>query len=80
MTAIICKIQKPDSVQENKTHNLLWDIEIQTNQLIAASSDLVLINQIKKKCYLMNLNPKEKLKDSKKVDEYLELARELNKM
>ena len=35
-------------IQENKTHNLLWDIEIQTNQLIAASSDLVLINQIKK--------------------------------
>ena len=38
-------VHKPESVQENKTHKILWDFEIQTDHLIQTTkSDLVFIN------------------------------------
>ena len=41
---------QPESVQENETHKLLWDFEIQTDHLISAKrSDLVIANKKKKK-------------------------------
>ena len=70
-----------ESVQENKTHKLLWDFEIQTDHLISERrSDLVIINQKKNLpnyglCYHWL-----KLKESEKKDNYPNLARELKKL
>ena len=45
----------PESVLENETHRIFWDFEIQTNHLISARrSDLVTVNQKKKKEKLSN--------------------------
>ena len=39
-------MQNPGSVQENETHKLLWEFEIQTNHLISARwSDFIIINK-----------------------------------
>ena len=38
---------KPDTTQENETHTILWDFEIQTDPLIPARTPNVVI--IKKK-------------------------------
>ena len=37
-------IHKPDFVQENETHEISLDFEVQTDPLISARSNLVLIN------------------------------------
>ena len=43
-------MHNPESVLENETHKLLWDFEIQTDQLISdRRSDLVIVNKKKKK-------------------------------
>ena len=43
-------IHNPGSVIENETHKLLWNFEIQTDQVILARQpDLVIINNNKKK-------------------------------
>ena len=43
-------MHKTESVQENDTHNILWDSEIEMNHSISVrSSDLELINK-KKNC------------------------------
>ena len=43
-------MHNPASVLENDTHNLLWDFDIQTDhQISARRSDLIIINQKKKK-------------------------------
>ena len=40
----------PEFVRETKTHNILWDFEIQTDHPISARrSDLVIVNKKKKK-------------------------------
>ena len=39
-------LHKPESVQENEMHKILWDFEIQTDQLnLARKLDLVLIDK-----------------------------------
>ena len=44
-------MHKPESVLENETQQLLWDLEIQTDPLISARRpDLVIVNKIKKTC------------------------------
>ena len=77
-------MHNPAAVQENDTHKLLWDFDIQTDHLISARRpDLKVIN--KKKENLQNLDfavPADhriKLKESEKKDKYLDLARELKK-
>ena len=72
-----------ETVQENETHKILWDFEIQTDHLISAKRpDLVLVNK-KKPCRIVNLTiPSDyrvKLKESKMRDKYLDLAREMKK-
>ena len=43
-------MQNPESVLKNEIHKILWDFEIQTDQLISARRpDLVLVNKKKKK-------------------------------
>ena len=47
-------MHKPESVLENEMHKLLWDPEIQTDQLILASlPDLVTVNN-NKKCQIVD--------------------------
>ena len=43
-------MHNPAAVQENATHKLLWDFEIQTDHLISTRRpDLIIINNKKKK-------------------------------
>ena len=82
-------MHKPASVQENKTHKLLWDFYTQTDHFISARRrDLVIINnknnnQNKRTCkivyFAVSADHRVKLKESKKKDKYLDLARELKK-
>ena len=49
-------INKPETVQENKTHKFLWDFEIQKDQSIPARKrDQELINKNKTTCHLVNI-------------------------
>ena len=42
-------MHNPEPIQENATHNLLWDFEIQTDQLIPdRRPDLMIINNKKR--------------------------------
>ena len=77
-------MHNPAPVQENDTHKLLWDADIQTDYLISAKRpDLIIIN-IKKEdltncrlsCPSWALN---KTEDYEKKDKYLDIARELKK-
>ena len=84
---------EPKSVLENETHNILLNFEIQTDpQILTRRFDLVLINKKEKKARkkkekkkrelsLMGFNvpadDREKIKDSEKINEYLDLAWEL---
>ena len=78
----------PESVLENKTHKLLRDFEIQTDNLISARRpDLIILNEKKKKmktCKIVDFavpaNHRVKLKECEKRDKYLDLARELKKL
>ena len=50
---------KPESVQENEIHKLLWDFEIKTDHLILVRwQNLIIINKKKKKkkrtCWIVN--------------------------
>ena len=63
---------------------LLWDFEIQTDQLISARrSYLIIINKKRRTCKIVDFtvpdNHTVKLKESEKKDKYLDLARELKK-
>ena len=78
-------MHKPESVLENETHNILWDFEIKTDNLIPARRpDLVLINKKERTCQLVDFavpaDHRVKLKENEKMDKYLDLARELKKL
>ena len=71
-------------VLENDTHKLLWDFDIQTDQLILARRpDFIIINKRKKICKIVDFavpaDHRIKLKECEKRDKYLDLARELKK-
>ena len=76
-------MQNPEPVLENDTHKLLWDIDIQTDHIISARRlDLIII--IKNKiCKIVDFavpaDHRINLKECKKKDKYLNLARELKK-
>ena len=79
-------MHNPAPILENATHKLLWDFNIQTDPLIPARrQDLIIINKKKKKENLQNIDfaiPADhriKLKECEKKDKYLDLARELKK-
>ena len=78
-------MHNPESVQENETHNLLWDFEIQTDHLISTRRPDLLIASKKKRTFrIVNFavpaDPRLKLKESEKKDKYLDLAKELKKL
>ena len=63
-------------------HEILWDFEIQTDHLIPTrTSNLVIINKKKRTCHLVNFSfpadHKAKMKESERIDKYLDLSREL---
>ena len=69
---------KPESVLENKTNRILWDLEIKTDHPIPPKRlDPVLINKKKKtNCCLVNfvipVNHKLEIKESEKINNYLQ--------
>ena len=81
-----CYIHNPESVQENDTYKILWDFDIQTDHLISARwQDLIIvINKKRGTCRIVDFavpaDHKVKLKESEKKDKYLDLARELKKL
>ena len=73
-------MHNPASVLENDTHKLLWDFDIQTDQLISARRpDLIIINNKKKKkiCKIFDFavpaDHRIKLKECEKKDELKKL-------
>ena len=80
-------MHNPAPVLENDTHKLLWDFDIQTDNLILARRpDLIIINKMKKKktCKIVDFavpaDHRIKLKECEKRDKYLDIAKELNKL
>ena len=74
----------PESVLENGTYKLLWDFEIQTDHLIwFRRPDHIIINKKERTCKIVACavpaDHIEKLKERKKRDEYLDIARKLKK-
>ena len=74
-------IHKSESVLENATHKILFGFKKQTDRLIPSKRpDLELINK-KKNCLIMDFtvpeNHRVKMKESEKIDKYLDIAREL---
>ncbi|MUZ80509.1 hypothetical protein GLN52_23935 [Shigella flexneri] len=73
---------KPEPVLENERHNILWDIEIQTDKLITARRpDMIIVNKKEKTCQIVDFavpaDHRVKLKVAEKLSKYTELAREL---
>ena len=73
-------MNKPESESENEMHKILWNFEIQTDHLISARRpDQELINE-KRTCpvdFAVPADHRVKRKESKKIDQYLDLTREL---
>ena len=73
-------MHNPAPVLENDTHKLLWDFDIQTDNLISARRpDLIITNKKKKKiCKIVDfavpVDHKIKVKECEKTDKYLDLA------
>ena len=75
----------PAPVQENDTHKLLWNFNLQTDHLIPARRpDLMIINKKHKICKIVNFavpaDHRINLKECEKKDKYFNLARELKKL
>ena len=73
---------KHESILENEMHKIIWDILIQRNRPIPTRRPyLVLINKEKKNCHLVDFGfqqtTKEKIKESEKLNNYLDLARKV---
>ena len=80
-------MHNPAPVLENASHKLLWDLKIQTDHLIPARrQDLIIINKKKEnlQCKIVDFadlaDHRIKLKECEKMDKYLNLARELKKL
>ena len=78
-------MHNPPPVLENDSHKLLWDFNIQTDQLISARRPgLIIINKKKRICKIVNFavptDLRINLKECEKKDKYLDLARELKKL
>ena len=74
----------PPAVLDIDIHKLLWDFDIQTNHLISARRQHITdINKKKRTCEMMDFavpaDYRMKLKESKKKDKNLDLAREFKK-
>ena len=72
-------------VLENETHKTLWKFEIQIDCLILVRRpDLVIVNEKKRTCFIVDFATlatlKVKIKVSEKIDKYVDLAKELKKL
>ena len=77
-------MHNPAPVQENDSHKLQWDFNIQTDHLIPARRpDLIIINKRTRICKIVDFavpaDHRINLKEGEKKDKYLDLARELKK-
>ena len=75
----------PTPVLENDAHKLRWDFDIHTDYLISARRlDLIIIKKKKRICKIVDFavpaDHSIKLKECKKKNKYLDLARELKKL
>ena len=78
-------MHNPEPVLENNTQKLLWDFDIHTDHLISARRpDVIIINKKKRTrkivYFVVPADYRIKLKECKKKDKYLDLARELKKL
>ena len=71
-------MNKLESVLENEMHKILWDFETQTNYLIPAPKPDFVLNNKKKKKLTAQLGVK--IKESKKIVKYLDIARGLKRL
>ena len=63
-------MHNPAPVRENDTHKLLWDFNIQTDQLIPARwPDLIIINKKKRICKIVDKLSRQKNKSEGKWKE-----------
>ena len=77
-------MHNPAPVLENNIHKLQWDFDIHTDHLISARRpDLIIINKKERTCKIVDFavpaDHRIKLKECKKRNKYLDLARELKK-
>ena len=77
-------LHNQESIQDNETHKIFWDFEIQTDHLISTRRpDLVIVNNKNNKKNLPNSGiyhldrKRSKIKRRQKRDRYLDLARGL---
>ncbi len=78
-------MDNPESVLENERHKLLWDFEIQTDHLISARRpNFIIINKKERTCRIVNFavpaDHRVKLKESEKMDKYMDHVRELKNL
>ena len=76
-------MHNPAPAQENDTHKLLWDFNIQTDHLISVRRlDLIIINKKKKICKIVDIavlaDRRIKLKECEKRDKYLDTPQSTN--
>ena len=77
-------MNKPESVQKNDTHKILWGFEMQTDrQIPARRPDPVLIKKKYSTCHLVDfaipVDQRLKIKESENINKYLDLTRKLKK-
>ena len=78
-------MHNPAPVLENNAHNLLWDFDIhKDHQISPRRSDLIFINKKKRTCKIVEfavpVDHRIKMKECKRKDKCLDLARELKKL
>ena len=79
-------MHNPASLLENDSHMLLWDVDMQTHHPISARrADLIIIDKKKMSIYkivdfAVLADHRIKLKECKKKDKYLDIARDLKKL
>ena len=74
-----------ESILKNETHKVPRDFEIQTDYLILVRwSDLVIVNKKTRTCQIVDFaippDHRVKIKESEKIDKFLDLARKLKKL
>ena len=78
-----CYMHNAESIRENETHELLWDLETQTDHLISARRPDQEIVSKKRTCRIVDfavpVDHSIKLIECKRRDRYLDLDREQNK-
>ena len=75
-------MHNPETVQENETRKILWDFKIQMdNPIPTRRADLVQINNKKENLlssgFYCSRGPKNVMKESEKLDKWLNFANEL---